>query len=200
MSAAAKLQSFDELYAAVAAMPEGQHGEILGPGWVRAMSRPSGKHSSTLRGALRALGDIDTKGGGDWWIDAEREIVFGRDKLYVPDLAGWHVGPDDPLAFVDENPVTRRPDWACEILSRGTQRADRAIKLPTYATCGVGHVWIVDVEAETIEVYAAHEGKPLLVATARGEQEVELPPFGLPISVHGLAERRAAKASRPGST
>lgn len=192
MGAATKLQTFDELYALIAALPEGQHGEILGPGWVRTMSRPSGRHASFARGALRAFGEIDTKGGGDWWIDAEREMIFDGGKLYVPDLAGWLVGDGD-LSFTDEIPLTRTPDWIGEILSRSTQRADRAIKLPTYAQAGVSHVWIIDVDAETIEVYAAHQGQPLLVATCRGDQTVELPPFGLPISIAALLAKRPIK-------
>ena len=190
---APKLQSFDELYAMIAALPEGQHGEILGPAWVRTMSRPGGRHSRVSKRAVRAFGAIDLDAGGDWWIDSEREIVFDSGKLYVPDLAGWRVSEHDDLGFVDENPVTRLPDWACEILSRTTQRADRAIKLPTYAQAGVGHVWIVDLDAETIEVFAAHEGKPLLIATCRGDETVDLPPFGLPINVQALLAKRAPK-------
>lgn len=193
MGAAAILPSFDGLYARIAALPEGETGEVLGPGWLRRMPRPGGKHSSLARGALRAFGDIDTKGGGRWWIDFERQIVIEPGKLFVPDLAGWRVADDDDLTFTDENPMKRTPDWVGEILSRSTQRADRAIKLPTYARAGVGHVWVIDVDAETFEVYATHEGKPLLVAGCRGEEVAHLPPFDLPISVAGLVAKRPGR-------
>lgn len=190
MGAAQSLSTFDELYAAIAALPDGQHGEILGPGWVRTMSRPGGPHARAAKRLLRALGRADVDERGAWWIDREREILFPGGKLFVPDLAGWRVGDGD-LAFVDENPVSRLPDWSCEILSRSTQRADRVVKLPTYAEAGVGHVWVVDVEAATIEVFAAHDGRPLLVATARAEEERLLPPFELPIRTADLLAIRA---------
>lgn len=191
MGAAKNLQTFDELYALVAALPEGQHGEILGPGWVRTMSRPSGKHARLSKRFMRMFGGIDVDGGGDWWLDVEREIVFPGGKLYVPDIAGWIVADGD-LTFADENPVRRIPDWVCEILSRTNQRADRAIKLPTYAAAGVAHVWIADLEAECVEVYAAHDGKPLLIATCRGDETVELPPFGLAMNIAKLLDARVA--------
>jgi Uma2 family endonuclease len=189
MGAAPALPTFDELYATLAALPEGQHGEILGPGWIRVMSRPSGKHARSATKVARVLDAVDARQGGDWWIDHEREIVFPGEKLYVPDLAGWRVGDGD-LAFVDDNPITRIPDWACEILSRSNQKGDRVVKLPTYIAAGVGHVWVVDPEAETVEVYVPREGNALLVCAIRASERMELPPFGLPISVEELLRMR----------
>jgi len=92
-------------------------------------------------------------------------------------LFGWRLNDGDTTDFLDENPITRTPDWACEILSRSTQQGDRAIKLPLYAAAGVAHVWVIAPETQTIEVYDNTGGKPILVATARGEQTVLLPPF-----------------------
>lgn len=182
MGAAAKLQTFDEMMAEIAALPEGQHGEILGPGVWRAMGRPGGPHSRVAKRLVRAVGGIDLDAGGAWWIEPEREVrLFGR--LYVPDLAGWRVSDGD-VAFADDNPITRIPDWACEILSRSTQRADRIVKLPTYADAGVGHVWIVDLEARTIEVYETVAGRPTLVAGVTSLARV--PPFDLDIDVEAL--------------
>lgn len=182
MGAAAKLQTFEEMMAAIAALPEGEHGEILGPGEWRTMGRSGAAHSRLAKRLLRALTGIDLDSGGSWWIEVEREVrLFGR--LYVPDLTGWRV-PDGDVAFVDVNPITRVPDWACEILSRSTQRADRVVKLPTYAEAGVGHVWIVDLEARTIEVYETVAGRPTLVAGVT--RDAPLPPFHLEIAVEAL--------------
>lgn len=172
---ARKLPTFDELYREILALPDGLTGEILGPGWLRTMSRPGGKHSRAARRVLRGLGGSDLLEGGEgWWFDIEREIVFSE-RLLVPDLAGWRV-PEEP-DFAEENPIRVRPDWVCEILSRSTQRGDRVIKLPIYASEGVGHVWIVDPEACTVEVYETREGNPVLVATAYGTNVRTLPPF-----------------------
>ena len=82
--------------------------------------------------------------------------------------------------LLDDTPITHTPDWAVEILSRSTQQGDRATKLPLYAQAGVGHVWVISPEAQTVEVYDNTGGKPLLVASARGEQCAILPPFEAP--------------------
>ena len=50
-------------------------------------------------------------------------------------------------------------------------------KLPLYAKCGIGHVWIVDPAIRTVEVYETATERPVLVATARDEETAELPPF-----------------------
>lgn len=186
MSAAAlKLPDFDDLYEEILALPQGTTGEILGPGDLRTMSRPGSRHSFASRRVSYALRghDIVVDGTG-WWIEVEREIRFGYDLLYVPDLAGWKV--DAPPDFVDENPITVAPDWACEILSRGTQRADRGIKLPNYAAAGVGHVWVLDPEARALEVYETGGGRPVLVDAVTGTGTRVLPPFSDPIDVGAL--------------
>jgi Uma2 family endonuclease len=174
-SAALKLPSYADLLAELRALPQGTTGEILGEGWLRLMSRPGRKHRSVSRQLLFGLRDHGRM-GGDWVIEVEAEIeLLGR--LLVPDLVGWRLNDGDTTDFLDENPITRTPDWACEILSRSTQQGDRAIKLPLYAAAGVAHVWVIVPEAQTIEVYDNTGGKPILVATARGEQTVLLPPF-----------------------
>ena len=193
-SAALKLPDFDELYAEIEALPQGTTGEILGPGELRTMARPGGRHSYSSQRVGHALrGNNVVFGGSGWWIEVEREIRLGYDLLYVPDLVGWRV--DAPPDFVDDNPITVVPDWACEILSRSTQRADRAIKLPNYAACGVGHVWVLDPEARSLEVYESSGGRPLLVAAVSGAGVKVLPPFDEPIDVGALW--KPARAAQP---
>lgn len=187
MGAAQKL-TFDQMYTVIGALPEGQHGEILGPGVWRTMSRPGACHLRASKRVAARLGSMDLDAGGGWWLEVEAELRLD-DRLYVPDLAGWCV-PDGDVAFAEANPITRTPDWVCEILSRTTQRADRVIKLPTYAKAGVAHVWVIDTEAGTIEVYAAVHGLPTLVATAGGAP-TRLPPFELEIDVEALLARPA---------
>jgi Uma2 family endonuclease len=194
MGAAAKLPNFDELYAAIAALPEGETGEILGPGVLRTMSRPGRAHRASAKRLARQLGTLDLDVGGGWWFDTEAELRLPSGRLYVPDLCAWRLGPDDDLSFLDENPITRMPDWACEVLSRATQQGDRAIKLPFYSAAGISHVWVLDPAARTVEVYEATPRGPLLCAAVAGADTQALPPFDLPISPEVLfaAPRRRA--------
>jgi Uma2 family endonuclease len=168
--------SFDELYAQIERLSEHLTGEILEPGVLRTMSRPGASHQFASRRIMRSLGSFDEmEDGGGWWFEVEREIRFGE-LLAVPDLAGWRT--DDVPDFVDQNPIRVAPDWCCEILSPSTARDDRQRKLPLYARSGVGWVWLVHPTERTVEVFEARAGLATLVATARDEDNVTLPPFG----------------------
>ena len=181
MTAALKLPTFDDLYAEIAALPEGITGEILEAGVLRTMSRPGKRHRRAARLVVHGLGDFDANvGGRGWWIEIEPEIRLG-DRLVVPDLAGWRVERVPELP--DENPLTLVPDWTCEVLSPSTQRDDRVIKLPLYARAGVTHVWLVDPALRTVEVYEAERKRPLLVQTATDDDTVVLAPFDKPVTL-----------------
>ena len=51
------------------------------------------------------------------------------------------------------------PDLVVEILSPGTEERDRGYKLKMYARYGVREYWIVDPEAQTVEVYLSRPGE-----------------------------------------
>jgi Uma2 family endonuclease len=113
-------------------------------------------------------------GPGGWWIVDEPELHVGED-IVVPDLAGWRRErmPEFPkTAF-----FTLAPDWLCEVLSPSTERLDRARKLRVYAREGVGHVWLVNPEARTLEVYRSFEERWLLLATHASDAIVRAEPF-----------------------
>ena len=49
------------------------------------------------------------------------------------------------------------PDLVVEIISPGTQRTDRGVKMLEYARAGVSEYWFVDPDPRTIEVYTLAE-------------------------------------------
>jgi Uma2 family endonuclease len=168
--------SFEELYRQIEALPEGVTGQILVPGTLHTMSRPGGRHQRALRRGYDVLGGSDRgRDGTGWWIDIEREIRFPRRRLAVPDLAGWRV--ENVPEFPDDNPIEIVPDWCCEVISPSTAQVDRHLKLPMYAECGVGWVWIVDPDARIVEVFETRDGKPLLVQSAAEDETISLAPF-----------------------
>jgi Uma2 family endonuclease len=183
---AERVATFEELRAAIEALPETLTGEILEPGVIHTMSRPGGSHRFTQRRIVRSLGGVDESDEGHgWWLENEPAVRFPLERLLVPDVAGWRVGQEVPPAFVDENPIVVLPHFACEILSRSTQREDRQVKLPLYASSGVAHVWLVDPERRSVEVYETRDGSPAQIAIARDTEVVALPPFGVEIDLAG---------------
>jgi Uma2 family endonuclease len=147
------------------------HGQLI------TLPRPAPRHaraSSIMGGKLVPSYDEGIGGPGGWWILFEPELHL-RPHILVPDLAGWRRErmPSLPeTAFFELS-----PDWVCEVLSPSTQRMDRADKLPIYASFGVGHVWLVDPEAKTLEIFSLNAGHWQLERVWQGEDTVCAPPF-----------------------
>lgn len=176
--------TFEELYQAIQALPEGITGEILSDGVIETMGRPGRAHtraSKRLGAVLASMEAADESSG--WIVEPEREVRLRGTRLVVPDLAGWRI-EDGDTDFLDENPILRRPDWMCEILSDSTRKKDRTEKLPLYVAAGVPHVWLVEPGPREIEVYVGRWDVPALVA--RGDERARLPPFDLDIDLATL--------------
>jgi Uma2 family endonuclease len=69
------------------------------------------------------------------------------------------------------------PDWVCEILSPGTARKDRVVKMPIYARHGVPHPWLVDPLERTLEAFALYEGKWMVIGLYQDTDVVQVAPF-----------------------
>ncbi|HEY3820692.1 MAG TPA: Uma2 family endonuclease [Polyangiaceae bacterium] len=175
-SAPKRAPTFEELYREIERLPEHVTAQILVPGVLTTMSRPGAAHEHTLANCQRSLDRLDQRvGGHGWWIRQEFEVRFPGDRLAVPDLAGWRA--DQHPELPDDNPLRILPGWCAEVLSASTASNDRTLKLPLYASTGVSHVWLLDPDLRTVEVYESIDGRPTLVATARDADVVRLPPF-----------------------
>jgi Uma2 family endonuclease len=147
------------------------HGQLI------TLPRPAPKHaraSSIMGGKLVPSYDEGSNGPGGWWILDEPELHLGSDIL-VPDLAGWQ--RERMPALPEKAYFDLAPDWVCEVLSPATAQMDRVDKLPLYAAQAVGHAWLVDPDAQTLEVYALHERRWRLECAFKAEEEVSAPPF-----------------------
>lgn len=157
-------------------VPSNKVAEIVG-GDLHVSPRPASRHAlASSRLGLELGGPFDRgRGGpGGWWILDEPELHFGTDVL-VPDLAGWR--RERLPEFPDTPAFTLAPDWACEIVSPSTERLDRAKKMPVYARERVGHFWLVNPIARTLEVYRLSDNGWLLLATHEGSARVRAEPF-----------------------
>jgi Uma2 family endonuclease len=146
-------------------------------GELHASPRPAPRHAnvtSALASAVFAPYHHGRGGPGGWLILFEPELHLGRDVL-VPDLAGWRRGrmPRLPAAAY----FSLAPDWVCEVLSPSTASLDRVKKLAIYAREQVGHAWLIDPVARTLEVLRLDAGRWTILGTHAGDEVVRAEPF-----------------------
>ena len=82
-------------------------------------------------------------------LDAPCDIVLSQDTVVQPDVV---FVSSERLSIVGAANISGPPDLVIEILSPGTRIRDLEIKRKLYARFGVREYWIVDPEAETVEV------------------------------------------------
>jgi Uma2 family endonuclease len=145
-------------------------------GALHLQPRPAIRHgrASSRLGVRLGVYDDDTLGPGGWWIVDEPELHLGQDVL-VPDLAGWR--RERMPRFPRTAYATLAPDWVCEVLSPRTRQIDLGPKRDIYGEHGVGHLWLVDPDARTLEAFARRDGAWVLLGTLTGEAEVRMAPF-----------------------
>lgn len=152
--------------------PEHMVAELI-EGVLYTSPRPASPHAHTASVLGMDIGSPFHRGRGGpggWVILYEPELHFstaGGADVLVPDLAGWR---RERFSQPSTAYFEVAPDWACEVLSPSTALLDRKRKLPIYARAGVGHVWLVDPIARTLEVYVLVDGGYRFVA-AYGEQD-----------------------------
>lgn len=157
-------------------LPEHIIGEII-HGQLITQPRPASKHARTasiLNGELITAYDLGRNGPGGWWILFEPELHLNGNIL-VPDLAGWR--RERMPKFPDSAYFDSAPDWICEILSPGTARIDRAVKMPIYAEQALSWLWLIDPGLHTLEVYQRQNQHWLLEHTWQNDDVINAPPF-----------------------
>ena len=158
--------------------PPGVAAEIIG-GELYLLSRPAPRNQSAaaiLSALLHPPCRWGRGGPGGWIVLPEPELSLGDlPDLAEPDLAGWH---RDRLPTMPEDAAIRVvPDWVCEVLSSSTRRHDRFTKMPMYLSHGVGHAWLLDATAKTLEVFRRTADGWLLALSAAGDATVRAEPF-----------------------
>jgi Uma2 family endonuclease len=163
-------------YADIEALPPNMVGELIA-GVLHAHSRPATPHAVAASAIGEELGPPFKRGRGGpggWALLDGPELHFGEDVL-VPDIAGWRRErlPEVPVAPF----LTLPPDWLTEVLSPSTSSLDRADKVPIYAAQRVGHVWLVDPLAQTLEILRLDGTSYRLVAAHKEGARVRAEPF-----------------------
>jgi Uma2 family endonuclease len=88
-------------------------------------------------------------------VVGEKALVSLTRNDYEPDVAFF--AKEKAAGFAPDQWKLPAPDFACEILSPGTEARDRGVKREDYAAHGVGEYWIVDPAAQTVEQYVLED-------------------------------------------
>ncbi len=168
-------------YEELCALPPTMVGQIVF-GVLHAHPRPAPKHARAATTLGEEIGPPFNRGRGGpggWIILDEPELHLGP-HVIVPDLAGWRRErmPEMP---VDKAYFDLPPDWVCEVLSPSTASLDRGDKRKVYAEFGVTHLWFVDPEACTLEVFELERARAPAsyrdVEVFSGEHPARVVPF-----------------------
>lgn len=170
------------LWAELVALPEHLKGQII-DGELIVQPRPRPRHARVMKRIGRYLSPVDDGDGfdespGGWWILIEPGIELPDAPEIVPDVAGWRRTTLPELDL--DAKITRRPDWACEVLSPGNTRAAIVKKQAAYARVGVEWLWLVNPQPEirVLQVFRlSSEARWTLYATHSDEPTVRVRPF-----------------------
>jgi Uma2 family endonuclease len=165
--------TYDDLFS----IPENMTGEII-DGELLVTPRPSRKHglaATALGGRLTPPYYFGEGGGpGGWVLIIEPELGLGE-HILVPDLAGWK---KERFPVAEEtNWISVAPNWICEVLSPSTIRVDKIKKMSIYAEHGVPHLWLLDPNAKTLDVYRLESGKWVVAGFYVEDDKVRAEPF-----------------------
>ncbi len=83
-------------------------------------------------------------------------IRFEADHVLEPDI--FWIRPEGDCKPVRDRYWEGAPDLVIEVLSPSTAKRDRGVKFDVYERHGVREYWLIDLEAQFIEVYRHEDG------------------------------------------
>jgi Uma2 family endonuclease len=84
------------------------------------------------------------------------DVVLTESDIVQPDIV--YVSNEDADVLTDAN-IWGTPTWAIEVLSPSTRSRDLTLKRKAYERTGLGELWFVDPEADSVQVLVLREGR-----------------------------------------
>ena len=133
---------------------------------------PKDKHQAIVVALLVALHQFVNQNGLGWVRVSPYDVVLSRTDVIQPDIL---FVSNARSSVITEANIQGAPDLVVEILSPGTARYDRGYKRTLYSRHGVLEYWLVDPEAETVEVLSQGDSGLTPGATYRGDDALMSP-------------------------
>ena len=163
--------------------PEGTRYQLLDGEMILAPS-PTSRHQTIVLQLSMALSEfVRANSLGTVWF-APLDVVLSNYDVAQPDILFVSNARSD---IVTEANIQGAPDLVVEILSPGTATYDRGYKQGLYSRHGVREYWLVDPDAETVEVLAESQEGLTAVASYDAAGTLTSPLLeGLAIELAGI--------------
>ncbi len=145
-----------ETYEDYLRLPEdGNRYEVI-RGILYVTAPPPYEHQTIVGELMLTLGSFVRERGLGKALTTPVRLPFGIGSPVQPDLIVLRTGnaPDREVKSFEGV-----PDLVAEVLSRGTRRRDRTLKLEAYQDAGIPEYWLVDPDQRIVEVYVLKQGK-----------------------------------------
>jgi Uma2 family endonuclease len=134
-------------------LPETNHIDELIDGEYIVSPPPIAIHQLTVGNAYFLLRSSASSGLA---VVAPAAIRFEADHVLEPDV--FWIRPDGNCKLIDNRYWQGAPDLVIEVLSPSTAKRDRGVKFNVYERHGLREYWLIDLEAQFIEVYRHENG------------------------------------------
>lgn len=134
---------------------DGKRYEVI-RGVLHVTAPPTYEHQTIVGELILTLGSFVRERGFGKALMVPVRLPFGIGSPVQPDLIVLRAGniPDGEAKSFEGV-----PDLVAEVLSRGTRRRDRTLKLKAYQDAGIPELWLVDPDERIVEVYVLKQGK-----------------------------------------
>ena len=151
------------VYEDLLAMPDDGNRYELVEGELLVSPSPKPRHQRIAGNVYTLLRRLQDAGLGDAY-QAPLDVVLDWHTVLEPDVLFIR---EERLNIVTERNVSGAPDLVVEVLSESTRDADLGRKLRAYSKHGVGEYWVVDPDANTVQIFR-REGDAFVEAGAVG--------------------------------
>ncbi len=129
-------------------LPEDKRYEILDVD-LYLVPAPKTRHQRISLNLSAAIHQYVRQRGLGQVLEAPCDVVLSNEDIVQPDILFIRKAH---AFLIGEANITGAPDLVIEILSAGTRKKDIELKRKIYARFKVAEYWIVDPDAETVEI------------------------------------------------
>ena len=136
-------------------LPDDKRYEII-DGELYEMTAPTFRHQDILFNLTLIFGPYTRNNRLGKARFAPIDVIFTSEDIVQPDLV---FVSEARRHIIENHGIVGAPDLIVEVLSPSTEAHDRNQKARLYERHGVAEYWMVDMEAETIEVRRLRDGE-----------------------------------------